>query len=734
MGRPRPALYAALRADPDLHRVATFGDPGQNTTDARDTTADASVERNLPPVEIYRIDGTPNELRAASVAPSLLVSGDGFGWPGLAAAGMLNGTAPVEYTGGLDNAGLQAGFENGSPLAVTDSNRRRLRLLVEYDPDYSYLLGDGQDLDRQAQTLFPQPGSQSVAWYPDAVSLSLSGNPRTTLGSEPWNRPANAFDADPGTSWIMRRAQEPNGRTFRIDLRKPSTVDHIKVALAPGITPSSGATQLKLGFSSGPDVLVNITDPVTDLAFPAHETDFITIQIIAVAPNSQSVGFSDITFPGLDLREFVQAPSDVVDRALDDDALAAALMRAPVTYLFSRDTTTAVPAAVPDATAVDHAPTNEVSLRRRFESLGSRPYALDGSLHLGARSSDEQIAAIIGPAAKASATARAGESLAGWGGYAADGDPNTSWIAPAVSSPSVTVSVPPRVLTSVEVSTISDDTAARVKTVEVTVGDLTRTLDLDTSGCASPDQTCKPTGRLLLDTRPTAGEVKVTVKAVDTAGRAQRKQVKIAEVQVNEVANEALDLGAPISTECRPLGLSVDALPVPVRISGTVADVLASRPLPWTACSAVDLGAGWHVTDTMTEVLFDRIRLVTTDVPPTRPAPTAAPTVQVVSQSGNLIHLRLDGAGPSTLWLGQSFDLRWLASVDGATPVVATPLDTQSGWAIPGGSHDVVLRFRPAHLFNISLLVTGSAVVVCLWLALRRRRPHPEPPRPAPGW
>ena len=736
MDRPRPALYGTLRSDPELHKVATFGNPGENTTDPRDTTTDGAVERDLPPVEIYRIDDAPPELRAAPASPSMLVSGDGFAWPGLAATGLLGGTGPVEYTGGLDTPGLQAGLDRGSPVVVTDSNRRRLRLLVEYDPDYSYLLGDGQDLDRQAQTLFPQPGAQSVAWYPDAESISLSGNPRTINGSEPWNRPANAFDEDPRTSWVMRRVQEPNGRTFRIQLRKPTTVDQIRVALPAGITPTSGATQLKLGFSSGPEVLVNIAKPVTELSFPPHETDFITIQIIGVAPDSQVVGFSDISFHGLDLREFVQVPSDVVDRAMQDDALAAALLRAPVSYVFSRDTTAAVPAALPSATVVDHAPTAEVSVRRRFETLGTRPYSLDGTLHLGARSSDEQIAALIGGAARGVATDRANEDLAGWGGYAADGDPNTAWIAPPTTGPSVTVSVPRRVLTSVKVHTVSDDTSARVKSVQVTVGDKSYPLlELDQTGCTSPGSSCEPSGTLLLDDRPTAGEVQVKIQSVDTDGRPQRKQVKITEVGVNEVANERIDLTTPLSTECQPLGLSVDAEPVSVRVTGTVADVLAARPIPWTACSPLELGPGWHVTDTVSNVLYDRVHLAATDVTPATSSPVAAPTVTVVSRSANLIHLTVDSAGPSTLWLGESFDMRWLASVDGAPEVPATALDTQSGWAIPdAGTHDVVLRFRPARLFNISLLVTGITLVVCLWLALRRVRPIPLPRRRDRRW
>ncbi len=51
----RPAQLDALRADPDLHLLQTFGAIGENTTAPTDHTTDGNRERELPPVEIYSV-------------------------------------------------------------------------------------------------------------------------------------------------------------------------------------------------------------------------------------------------------------------------------------------------------------------------------------------------------------------------------------------------------------------------------------------------------------------------------------------------------------------------------------------------------------------------------------------------------------------------------------------------------------------------------------------------------
>ena len=723
MGRPRPALWEGLRHDPALHEVATFGDPGEYTTRERDDSLDAVAERKLPPVQIYRIDDVGPEVRAASAGPSTLVSGDGQAWPGLAAGGQLNGSAPVQYTGSLDSAAIAAVLSGGSPLVITDTNRRRLRVVIDHEADYSYLLSDGQDLDRSTQTLFPDPATQSRAWFPDATSISLSGNPRTINGSEAWNRPANAFDGDPNTEFFIHQAQAPDQRVFRVQLRKRHTVDRLVVTLAAGMDPDKTVSQLKLKFSEGPDLAVKLTGPTTTFDFPARETNFIDIQILGVNPDAQTVGFADFTFPGLDLREFVQAPTDVRDAAAGDANLRAQLDRSPVSFLFARDTNVAPIGTTVSLSQADHSQPAELAVRRRFSTIGSRPYGLQGVFHVGARTSDTDVASILGPLSTGTASARADGDLAGWGGYAADGDPSTTWAAPSEAGQSVTVQVPARPLSSVKIHTLADATTARITTVQVTVGDQVQTVPLDLATCTAPNATCTPTATVTLPERSINSQVTVTVVAVDPTAIKSHKQVQISEIEVNGIGNNKLETTAALSTECRSVGLTIDDADVPVRLSGTVADLLASRPIGWKACAPVTLPEGDHQLVSADAFLMDRIQLTTSDITPPPPTPEVTSSVTVVSRTATSMHLRVSSPGPAMLWMGESFDNRWVASVDGGASQEATAFDTQSGWEVGGaGTRDVILRFRPARLFESGLLITGATVVGCLWLALRPAR------------
>jgi hypothetical protein len=154
-----------------------------------------------------------------------------------------------------------------------------------------------------------------------------------------------------------------------------------------------------------------------------------------------------------------------------------------------------------------------------------------------------------------------------------------------------------------------------------------------------------------------------------------------------------------------------------------VGDLLAFDRLAWTACSPITLGAGPHQLVTADTPSVDRVQMATVDAAPRAADPAATSEVTVVSRSPTSVHLRVSGPGPATLWMGESFDERWVASVDGGPSQEAVAIDTQNGWEVArAGTRDVVLRFRPARLFENSLLVTGATVALCLWLALRPSR------------
>lgn len=379
---PRPAAFEGLRNDPDLVLAATFGRPGENTTAPDDESPLTADERALPPVEVFDVVGAQGGVRAPATLPPLVVSGDGAAWLTLAESGFLDGDRPVLYSASAAADQLVDVLDAGGGVVITDTNRRQLRVQIAYDPDRSYLLAEGQDLDRRVPSLFDVPGSESVAWFPDAIQITADGSPRGSLGTQAWIRPANAFDRDPSTEWIASAFDGPLRRTLTVRLRQPQTLDRISLEEAR-TDDEPFITGVSVGFSDGSTVEVPMANGRGEATFPARTTDWVTVradelpEVDGRTIRPLGLGFTEITLGGLDLREFVQVPDDLVRRAKDDPQLAAALSRAPTTYLFSRATGTEFldPAAGPLASDPVRNRLESV-MRRRFHTLGSATWEL----------------------------------------------------------------------------------------------------------------------------------------------------------------------------------------------------------------------------------------------------------------------------------------------------------------------------------------------------------------------
>ena len=193
---PRPSTYDALRDDPGLRLVGTFGRPGENTFAAGDVSAGLLGEASLPPVELYEVDGNPSPSPRIQSGPPLLVEGGGDSWPALAAAGLLDGP-PVAYTGAAEDEDLKEMLASGSDLVVTDGNRRRSTATTNEIQYRSPTLVPGEPTVRVPSDLFHRRGTQSVATYRDAAWLTATryGLPLPPLRS--WRAPCERLRRRP---------------------------------------------------------------------------------------------------------------------------------------------------------------------------------------------------------------------------------------------------------------------------------------------------------------------------------------------------------------------------------------------------------------------------------------------------------------------------------------------------------------------------------------------------------
>ena len=365
--RPRPATLDTLRSDPDLTAARVFGASGENVLSSG---ADTPNEAALPPIEVYTVDDFVGVTRAET-APPLLVSGDGDAWPGLARGGFLHEDGPIRYTGATTTTELERLLAQGSPVIVTDTDRRRVRNIPLFDTvaRSSYTLAAGEVLDRPVQDLFDVAGSRSVTRYRDATRIDASSYGRPPL-PQAYLRPSNAFDRDPTTAWeIYPDYVDPIGEWVRVDFRHPQRLSSISLTTTSA-APTDAApdpmhiTRLEVVLSDGTTVDVPIADGLGRTDLPDRRTTSIEVRVAAVAGDDLTpFGLSEVHIDDLALREIVEVPNDLARRAARNPELAALLEAAPFTFQFSR------------LDPVDDQPV-ETTLRRRFRALGTREFTL----------------------------------------------------------------------------------------------------------------------------------------------------------------------------------------------------------------------------------------------------------------------------------------------------------------------------------------------------------------------
>ncbi|MGH9085647.1 MAG: alpha-(1-_3)-arabinofuranosyltransferase domain-containing protein [Acidimicrobiales bacterium] len=374
----RPAAFDGLRNDPDLVLVASFGQPGQHTVGRAD--AFAPRERRLPPVEVFAVRGGVARSRVVEGDRWTLLEGGGAGWLAMAAAGILDDPAPVVPTALLGPDQLEAALVRGSRLVVSDTNRRRAQALTAHTSERSRVLPEGGDLDRATPDLYGRPGSQSVVSWEHATSIDDPGVFRTLAGFQPEHRPAQAFDGDLRTAWVVPRLPDPRTRSLEVQLDGPKTVDHIRIVQADPRDPARAADatssfagvprigRAAIDFSDGTTEHLNLITGRADVRFPARRTTSFVLRILDVTDDGP-VGIAEISFPGrpLDLTEHLRVPDDALRLAEDRPSLQQALAAAPTTYLLARDVG---PGVVPV----------EAQLRREVRTVGVREFRVTGGL------------------------------------------------------------------------------------------------------------------------------------------------------------------------------------------------------------------------------------------------------------------------------------------------------------------------------------------------------------------
>ncbi|MFG3709134.1 alpha-(1-_3)-arabinofuranosyltransferase family protein [Micromonospora sp. NPDC047670] len=735
---PVAVLRRALAASPGIARVATFG---STTTFGRTPGSPVDDDAGpLPAVEVYEVQRPVPAASAVLAADVPTVSGGPESLLPLLEQGIVERDRPVVLAG--DRAGLRAGDDEA--WIVTDGLRRRERDIGRVRDNLSQTLtaAEAGRQGRVALDLLPFSGRrhQTVATYQGVreVTASTAASFVDNLApADPSHLPFAAVDGDDRTAWRSASLAGPVGQWLEVDLDTPRQVDRVTLAFVDDLGVGWPVTRFRLTTDRGS------VDHEVARTLGAHpyytlpgSTSRVRVTVLAVAGGrlDGGVGIRELTIPDTAPRRALRTPTDL-----------PAGFAGPVAWSFSRgpaDRPACFPVAAtgPGSDAVPSAgsgarPAGTVIRCDRFLArVGEEPLGVD-RLFQSAKPGTYRLAltAVPRPGGRLTlpgvpVTAAASSYLAGdpaVAGYAAiDGDPGTAWLADTGDlRPTLRLSWSgPRRIAELRLRPAELPVGSLPESVEVRTPGVSRVLPVGADGVVRFPAV--RTDRIEIVVRESAERV------ADRRGNGWSATPGIAEVRIPGLD----DLLRPIPGTTRVAercgsgpAVELDGFRYDTAVTGTLADVLAGRPLPVTVCgdigAVVDLTAGGHRLATSPSAGF-----VVQDASLRTEAAAVAPRhreVTVLDWGPTDRRVRVAAGGEALLVVPENANAGWTATADGR-PLTATRVDGwQQAWVLPAGAGgEVHLAFAPDRTYRGGLAagaVTALGVLLLAVLPLRRR-------------
>ena len=764
--RPERFWELVTAADAGLQLDATFGPREPNRANPRRPMIDEielaqDPDAEIPPqVAVFDVPGGGRPpVSAEPVRGAVVLDGDGEGIVHAAAAGLLDDLDGVLLLG-ADLASADGRFDElapeGTTFVVTDTNRKRgerwyalrenvgatepagHRAVLDDPSDSRLAVVD--DMPTSAQTVVELLGARRV-W------ATAYGSPLTLVPEE---RPANAFDGDPGTAWLVDTFRHRPPHEIHIALDAPSDADHVVLVPPQGRPGARAVVSARITLDGSRHIDVELDEETARqpdgvrVELDGAPFERLTVAIRTVAPDRGPAGYGEIRIPGVEVTEMVVLPSAVLDHL---DARAA---DAPVGLVLTRQR------ADPSEPVRDDP---ETALLRAFDLPTAMTFRLEGTARLSARAGETTIGELTGDARPALSSEFLPGDLGSRAAAAVDGDPSTAWRTPFVGLEGQWIDVPAddsTPVTSLRVSVVADDRHSVPTKLLVQAG------DDDPVAVEVPDVEGveEPNGVRTVDLtlpRPVQGDrIRVTIDEVDVrttpdwyTGDLLALPVGLAEIEAPAVSTAADP--RPVDTGCRDDLVQLDGRPLPVRITGDADAALEREALDLEPCrDGLRLEAGRHelraVPGAESGLDIDRLVLTTPRVGAASVAvadDATAPVVTVGETEADAASATIETDGsPFWLVLDQSINEGWELALDGARVDGPRPIDGYAaGWYVEpegSGTLDARIRWTPQRTVDLALLLSLAGVVVCLALAVLapgRRRPAVAPWRPPSiGW
>ena len=724
-GGTHPSTLAArLDREPGLLPAGAYGRPGQYTVrppeDRRvpeygEPPDGDELDAQVHPLRRYLVEQPRAVLRAEPAVGTVLVDGDNFAVPIMARAGLLRRQPPFRLLGGMSAAELETALRDGARVVLTDSNRRRVWTTSRVGASYSPTMRaeDPIPAGQPSLSLFG-PEAQSVVRLRGAAGIHASGPVGSVFGRHPGGKPGFAFDGDPGTAWTTGDFGTAVGRSVTVELDRPRVLS--QVTLRPAATEPMQVSAAAVHVA-GRAVPVVVPDdlarhPQITVRFPPTATRSVRVEIAAVrgSAGDNPVGFAEIAVPGVRATETVRLPQRFQELVGQLGAGGRALLaRGPLDVVLQRQ-------GDPQRPFLDE----ERALDREFWLPDGRDFTLSGHLARGPDLPDQAVDGLVGgmPAGVAAgsssrwfgnADARASQAI--------DGDPRTAW-APASSRPGewLELRFPRRRVDQVTIRQLQPDGS-----VGPGLGYATRVeLSLDGRPPVHVDLQAG-TSRIALPSQA-ASRLRLTVLGTGGFG----DQVRVSELEVGGVRGPRTGKASRLAG-CVPVA-TLDGRPVRGRVDGTLGDLAA---LPVAACDRrpLRLEAGVHRLRSLPGWRLEDLRLASpgTGTPgPARPSPPPAGRVWSTSRTAVTVHTTA-AAGPWYLVLGQGFDPRWSATMDGRPLGRPVLVDGYSvGWRVDApGPHRFTISYGPQRAGAAAGLASLAALVLVVVLLVGRSRRAP---------
>ncbi len=718
-------IHDAITESPGLVKVAQFGRPQESR---RPGNAVTGLDPPYPPVEIYQVLGAQPVAAVQPTAGTLRVFGAPEGLLTLADQGLLAGQ-PVLLNGDAPQVRAAA-------TVVTDSLRRRVRNFGEIRDDYSPTLAPHQRLttfeaaaDFTEQDWLPYVSGARYHGIKDVYASSSDSGIDATPGQNGTGLlPFAAVDGSLQTMWESGSRTGPVGQWIRMKFDSAISPRQIRVAFVDN--PSIGPPVRSVEVRTQAGLLiehVRATSRYQVLRVPRGRTTWLRLRVRGVYHSPPvtrpQVAIAEIAIPGVHPSRTIDAPDVRLPGGGDPSAIVLAkaepqptgCMLTPVRWVCSPSLQTpteeqygfdeSVTVARPSSASLSgSALLINPGLIQRY-AYGGQHVAVSASSAYTADPQDQAAAAF-------------------------DGNPRTTWISGALDArPRLTIAWRGSKRVS-SITVLRPAGAADLLPVQIT-GSAGQVRSAILGGPGQP-------GRDVVAFAPmTTSSLTLTFSAGFGQGPVQITDVEIPGIP-HLVAHPAVPLRLPCGSG--PV-IRVNGKLVATKVSGTIADILDSRPLAFTGCAAVPMAAG---RNTVTEPVSDAFSVQAVTMVragagmPARgaAAATAQPArgVTAVTWTAARRVLRVSVGQPSYLIVDENFNAGWQASLHGRDLQPVRLDGWKQGWLLPAGARGLVtLSYLPDAPYRVALFAGLAALLLIIVVAAVPLRRRPAAGHRAPG-